>query len=124
MNREAQAMAKYTIHSEMLAQLRGNSPSLFRCVMSYVLLPFCYLGLILSVTAIFSIPFRIIHDSSSFVFWLVACLIGALFLWMFRRVLTNWLRLFRQRVLYVEAALFFATLLLVMPPVIWLYLRK
>ena len=102
-----------TIRSDMMAELTGKSPGLFRRAVSWFLLPLCYFGAFISPAAVLAVPFQILHahHSSPAVFWLWTLLITALISWLFYRALIAWLRFFRQRVFYVEAAVFLTALI-------------
>jgi hypothetical protein len=102
-----------TIRSDMMAELTGKSPGLSRRVISWFLLPLCYFGAFISPAAVLAVPFQMLHahHSSPTAFWLWTLVIAVLISWLFYRALIAWLRFFRQRVFYVEAALFLTALI-------------
>jgi hypothetical protein len=114
---------RYSIRSDMMAELAGKSPGLFRRVASWIVLPLCYFGAFMSPAAMLAIPFQIFHAHhvSPLVFWISTILIGALVLWVFYRVLIIWLRFIRQQVIYVEAAIFLTALVFAVTIVAWIY---
>jgi hypothetical protein len=107
----------------MMAQLAGNSPGLARRVVSWLLLPICYLGALIAPAVILAVPFQIFHARhfSPAVFWVSMVLIGALVLWQFYRALISSLRFFRQRVIYVEAIVMVVAFVAAVTVVIWIY---
>jgi|SRR5215472_14906641 hypothetical protein len=114
---------RYSIRSDMMAELGGKSPGLFRRAASWLLLPLCYFGAFISPAMILAIPFQVFHAHhfSPAIFWFVMLLIGALFLWLFYRTLNSWLRFFRQRVIYVEAGVFLTGLVFAVAVVAWIF---
>jgi hypothetical protein len=114
---------RYAIRSDMLTELSGKSPGHVRRVASWLLLPVCYLGVLISPAVLLAVPFQIFHKHqlSPLVFWGAAGLLGALVVWMLRLALVSWLRLFRQRVIYLEAGVLFTAVLLAVVAVLWVY---
>lgn len=110
----------------MLTELAGKSPGHVRLVASWLLLPICYLGALIAPAVLLAIPFQVFHKHqiSPVVFWVVAVVLGALVVWSLRLALVSWLRLFRQRVIYVEAAVFFTAVVLAVAAVLWVYPPK
>ena len=117
---------RYSIRSDMMAQIAGKSPGHVRRALSWLLLPFCYLGALIAPAVILSIPFQVFHwhRFSPAVFWSATALIGAFVVWMLSLSLVSWLRFLRQRVIYVEAVVFFAALVFAVAVVLWIYPPK
>lgn len=114
---------RYSIRSDMMTELGGESPGLFRRVASWVLLPLCYFGAFISPAVLLAIPYQILHARHfpPAAFWFVTLLLGVLFLWLFYRTLISWLRLFRQRVIYVEAGILLTALVFAVAVVAWVF---
>jgi hypothetical protein len=114
---------RYSIRSDMMAELGGKSPRLIRRVASWLLLPFCYLGAFIAPAVVLAIPYQIFHAHHfpPAVFWISTILIGTLVLWLFYRTLISWLRFFRQQVFYVEAAVFLTALVFAVAVVAWIF---
>lgn len=118
----------------MLADLTPSSPRIVRhvhfCrmwrVVSWVLLPFCYLGALIAPGVILAIPFQVFHAHKypASVFWVTAVLMGAFVVWMLCKMVVRGLHVLRQGVIYVEAIVFIAGLLLAVVAVIWIYPPK
>jgi hypothetical protein len=117
---------KYSIHSDMMSDLTGKSPGLFRRVVAWLLLPLAYCGAFISPTVALAIPFKIFHEHhfSPALFWCTTLLIAALLSRVFYFVLIAWLRFFRQRLIYVDAAVLFAALVFAVAVVAWVYPPK
>jgi hypothetical protein len=114
---------RYSIRSDMMMALAGKSQGLFRRAASWFLLPICYFGAFFAPAVVLTIPFQIFHTHhfSPAIFWITAFLFGALFVWLFYRTLISWLRFFRQRVFYVEAAVFLTALVFAVAVIAWIY---
>jgi hypothetical protein len=103
---------RYSIRSDMMAELAGKSPRLIRRVASWLLLPFAYSGAFIAPAVVLAIPYQMFHAHHfpPAVFWISTILIGALVLWLFYRTLICCLRFFRQQVIYIDPAVFLAAL--------------
>src|SRR5277367_1342216 len=125
---------RYSIRSDMMAELTPKSPRLVRhillCrflrILSWFFLPVNYLGLLMAPAVILSIPFQIFHyhHFSPYLFWTAVALVGTFTLGMFYASLVAGLRLFRQRVIYLEAIVLFAGLMFAVVVVVWIFPPK
>jgi hypothetical protein len=129
-----QRTMKYTVHSAMMTGLTPSSPQLVRRVffcrvwrgVSWILMPFCYLGLLIAPAVIFSIPFQFFHEHTvSCPGYLVATvLVSASFLWMLYRAAKGGFYSFRQHVIHVDAIVLFVGLVFAAIIIVWLYPPK
>ena len=125
---------KYIVHSVMMAELTPSSPRLVRHVrlcrawraISWVLLPFCYLGAVFAPAAVLSIPFQVFHQHrvSPLVYWVTTVLVGVFVLWMLYRAASYGFHSFRQRVIHVEAIILFVGWVFAVVVVVWIYSPK
>lgn len=125
---------KYIVHSQMMTEMTPASPRLLRHAMlcrtlrgvSWLLLPFCYLGALLAPVVIFSIPYQAFHrhEASPVVFWLTTAAIGALVLWLFCRSARAASAAWRQQVIHVEAIIMCVALVLAVILIAWVFPPK
>jgi hypothetical protein len=92
---------------------------------SWILLPFAYGGALLA-PAILTIPFQVFHKHHfpGGIFWVTSAVTGALVVWLFYVSLLGGLRYFRRGIIYLEAIVICAGLLLTVVAVVWLYPPK
>ena len=69
------------------------------------------------------IPFQAFHKNkvSPVIFWLTATLVGGFILWLLYRTAACSFRSFRQRIIHVDAIVFFAALLFAVLVIAWIY---
>jgi len=108
---------RYSIRSDTMAELTGKSPGVFRRVVSWFLLPICYLGALIAPSVVLTISFQGLHRGHFLphVFWFVTALVGVVVLWIAYFEAVGWLRYFRQGVIYIEAIVIFIGFLAVIP---------
>ncbi len=124
----------YTVHSQMMIEMTPSSPRLLRHAIlcrawrgvSWLLLPFCYLGALIAPAVVFSIPFQVFHrhEVSPVVFWSTTAAMSALVLWLFYRAVRFSVRSFRQQVIHVEAIVMSVALVLAVIVIAWVYPPK
>jgi hypothetical protein len=125
---------KYTVHSAMMNEMTPSSSRLLRHAalcrawrgLSWLLLPFCYLGALLAPAVVLSIPFQVFHNHqvSPFVFWVTTGAMSALVLWVFCRAVSSGFRSFRHGVIHIEAIVMSLALLLAIVVIPWAFPPK
>jgi len=121
-------------HSSVLTDLTPSSPRFgrhtllgrtWRCA-SWILLVVCYLGAIISVAGLLSIPFQHFHrhSVSPFTFWIVTTLMGVLFLWLLLRAGSCAYRNIQQRIIHIEAFVMLLGLSSAFAVIFWIFPPK
>lgn len=121
----------FTVYSQMMNAMTPSSPRpLHRVVLcrtlrgvAWLVLPFCYLGVLLAPTVVLSIPFQVLHSRavSSVVFWSTTTAMNALVLWLFHRSARTAFSAWRQRVIQVEAIVLCMALVLAVLLIEWVF---
>jgi hypothetical protein len=125
---------KYSIRSDMVTEMTPKRPWLVRhvflCrvlrVVSWLVLPFAYLGAFIAPAMILSIPFQVFHyhHFSLYAFRIMACLMATLILLMLTMALIALVRLFRRNIIYLEAIALSLGLVFAVVVVIWIFPPK
>ncbi|MFM7215403.1 MAG: hypothetical protein ACKO3H_11065 [Verrucomicrobiota bacterium] len=121
----------FTVHSQMMNEVMPSSPRLIRRVVlsrtlrgvAWLVLPFCYLGVLLAPTVVLSIPFQVLHRHavSPVVFWSTTAAMSALVLWLFYRSARTASSAWRQRIIHVEAIVMCMALVLSVLLIAWVF---